>query len=82
MTLSKSDLFQLTNPKGMFTPDSIKEVISWNGTKNTVYSKKVEGGMIQSGSLERLEELVRDHKPLNNDGAKHDYNNNTNFNND
>ena len=82
MTLTKNDLFNLTSPKGMFTPDSIKEVISWNGNKRMVYSKNVNNAVLSSGSLNDLEVMVRNHKPLNNDGAKFDYNNGTNFNND
>ena len=81
MTLTKNDLFNLTSPKGMFTPDSIKEVTSYTGVKRLVYSKKVNGAIISSDSLERLEVMVRNHKPLNNDGARLEYNN-TNFNND
>lgn len=81
MTLTKNDLFNLTSPKGMFTPDSIKEVTSYTGVKRLVYSKKVNGATISSDSLDRLEVMVRNHKPLNNDGARLEYNN-TNFNND
>jgi hypothetical protein len=82
MILTKNDLFQLTSPKGMFTPDSITEVISWDGKKSTVYTKKIEGGFIQSGSLARLEELVNAHQPSSNEGARHDYGNGHAFNND
>lgn len=81
MTLTKNDLFNLTSPKGMFTPDSIKEVTSYTGVKRLVYSKKVNGAIISSDSLDRLEVMVRNHKSLNNDGARLEYNN-TNFNND
>jgi len=82
MTLTKNDLFNLTSPQGMFTPDSIKEVTSYTGVTRLVYSKNVNGATITSDSLERLEVMVRNHKALNNDGARFDYNNNTNFNND
>ena len=81
MTLTKNDLFNLTSPKGMFTPDSIKEVTSYTGVKRLVYSKKVNGAIISSDSLDGLEVMVRNHKSLNNDGARLEYNN-TNFNND
>ena len=81
MTLTKNDLFNLTSPEGMFTPDSIKEVTSYTGVKRLVYSKKVNGAIISSDSLDRLEVMVRNHKSLNNDGARLEYNN-TNFNND
>jgi len=40
--MTKLDLFNLTTPKGMFTPDSIKEVTSYTGVTRTVYSKKCE----------------------------------------
>lgn len=82
MTLTKTDLFNLTSPKGMFTPDSIKEVTSYTGVTRTVYFKNINGATYSSDSLDRLEVMVRNHKPLCNDGAKHDYNNGTNFNND
>lgn len=82
MTLTKNDLFNLTSPKGMFTPDSIKEVTSYTGVKRLVYSKKVNGAIISSDSLDRLEVMVRNHKSLNNDGARLDYGNVGNFNND
>lgn len=82
MTLTKNDLFNLTSPQGMFTPDSIKEVTSYTGVTRTVYSKNVNGATISSDSLDRLELMVRNHRPLNNDGARFDYNNGTNFNND
>jgi len=82
MTLTKKDLFNLTAPQGMFTPDSIKEVISYTGVKRLVYFKKVNGASFWSDSLDSLEIMVRNHKPLINDGAKWDYNNGTNFNND
>ena len=82
MTLTKNDLFNLTSPKGMFTPDSINEVTSYTGVKRMVYTKNVKGGTISSDSLERLEAMVKAHIPLNNDNARHDYNNGINFNND
>ena len=82
MTLTKNDIFNLTSPQGMFTPDSIKEVTSYTGVKRLVYSKKVNGATITSDSLDKLEAMVRNHKPLNNDGARFDYGNGSNFNND
>ena len=82
MTLTKNDLFNLTSPQGMFTPDSIRKDISWNGKEKTVYTKTVNGCKMESGSLEGLEVMVKNHKPYNNDGARFDYNNGSNFNND
>jgi len=82
MTLTKNDLFNLTNPMGFFTPDSINEVTSFTGVTRTVYSKKVNNTTFRSGSIDELEVMVRNHKPINNDGAKWDYNNGSNFNND
>jgi len=82
MTLTKNDLFNLTSPKGMFTPDSIKEVTSYTGVTRLVYSKKVNGATITSDSLDKLEAMVRNHKASNNDNARFDYGNRSNFNND
>jgi len=61
---------------------STKELTSFTGVKRKVFTSTINGATITAGTVERLEELVKNHKPLNNDGARFDYNNNTNFNND
>lgn len=72
MTLTKNELFRLTSPKGIFTPDAITEVTSWNGIKRTVYSKNVNNAVLTTGSIEKLEIMVKNYIPVNNDGARFD----------
>jgi hypothetical protein len=63
----------------MFTPDSI-EVTSNIQIERTVYFQNINGATISSRLL-RLRLLV-EIKKSSNEGARHDYNNGSNFNND
>lgn len=65
MTLTKKDLFELTTPERMFTPDSITTSTSWKGVESIVYSKKIGNSTYSAGSLERLEEMVKGHREEN-----------------
>lgn len=63
--MTKLDLFNLTSPKGMFTPDSIHNITSWDGNITKVYSKNIDGATLTAGSLDRLEEMVKQHTSQN-----------------
>lgn len=65
MALTKKDLFELTTPERMFTPDKISKVISWTGVESIVYSKTCGNSTYSAGSLERLEEMVKGHREEN-----------------